>query len=81
MLLANCLALTVDGVGQRLAHLLHRGNFNLPYTLCADAVFGCQVVQCHATGSIVVDLEPTFFDDAAAAFVQLTKRLGDTVTG
>ena len=42
-------------------------------------VLGRQVVQRHAAGAVVVDLQPALFDDAAAACVQHRQRLLDAV--
>src|SRR5574340_259076 len=38
--------------------------------LGADAVFGRQLVQRHAAGGVVVDLEPALLDDAPAARIE-----------
>jgi len=66
---------------QRLAHLLQRGHLDLADALGADAVLGGQLVQRHAAGAVVVDLQVALFHDSAAARVQRLQRFTDAGAG
>ena len=65
------IAVKSSGVGREdLLHFFHGRHLDLANAFGADLVLGGQVMQRHAAGPVIVDLEPALFDDAAGTFVQ-----------